>query len=187
MIPIYHHFILKTEAVIKSIETSMNIALATHEWTMWLPQENFRTSFDNALELVEVDSEEKWQKMLEIRIDIEKEFGITDQNKIKQLVDDIRVKSHKLNGKWFLASIENKIVGEVGIIPFDFNGERVGRLQDVDIIPSEQNKGLGTQLLNEICKKALLMKLSALCLMAKSDDWPKDWYMRFGFLKAGEV
>ncbi|MCH2535592.1 MAG: GNAT family N-acetyltransferase, partial [Bdellovibrionales bacterium] len=156
------------------------------EWTRWLPSERFLNNSQNLLKLSEVNTEEKWKEMYKMRISIEKEFGITDESEVKRIVDDIKKKARELKGKWFLAKAEGKTVGEIGILPFEFEGKQVGRLQDVDIISNEQGKGYGNELLAEACIKAKKMNLNALCLMAKSDDWPKEWYLRFGFVKIGE-
>jgi len=183
---IYHNFVLETEVRIQSLEACYDVEMAQHEWTMWLPKEKYSTTSQNILDLIEVKKEEDWQEMLDIRIAIEKEFGVTDEEEVRQFVIDIKKKAHELKGKWFLVKVEDKTIGEIGIVPFNFEGKVIGRLQDVDIIPSEQGSGYGNELLVETCKKACEMKIDALCLMAKTDDWPKDWYFRFGFIKVGE-
>jgi N-acetylglutamate synthase-like GNAT family acetyltransferase len=183
----FHNFVLETEKRIQSLEAMKNVEMAQHEWTMWLPKEQFSSSSKNLLKLVEVKSQEQWDEMLELRMSIEKEFGISDKVVVKQFVEDIKKKGHELKGKWFLAKTNEKTIGEIGILPFEFEGKKVGRLQDVDIIPCSQGKGYGRELLAQVCIKASEMNLNALCLMAKADDWPKEWYFRFGFVKVGET
>jgi ribosomal protein S18 acetylase RimI-like enzyme len=102
-------------------------------------------------------------------------------------INDIRHKCEMLNGIWYRASLGEDVVGEVGIVPFTCIWGKIGRLQDVDILPEYQGRGLGRQLLIEACRLAKLQGLNALCLMAKENDWPKDWYLRYGFIKVGEI
>lgn len=92
--------------------------------------------------------------MIDLRIQIENDFGIQDHKMIKGFVSDIQNKTKKLNGTWFLAYIDRKVVGEVGLIQFDYENLKIGRLQDVDIAPAYQGLGLGNQLLEGIVKVA---------------------------------
>lgn len=124
--------------------------------------------------------------MFGLRIQIERNFGIQDLKMIKGFVSDIQNKSQKLDGTWFLAYIDGKAVGEVGLILFDYENLKIGRLQDVDIAPAYQGMGLGNQLLQCIIKVAKGLDADGLALFARQDGWVKDWYQRFGFIKVGE-
>jgi N-acetylglutamate synthase-like GNAT family acetyltransferase len=182
-----HEFICYSEDVIRSCEQNYNITKSSNEWTMWLDRESFKPLLDNSIELLSVKEEKDWNDMLDLRIKIEIAFGLTNIETIKKLVNDIKVKSTKLNGQWFLLKKQNKVIGEFGLVPFTFENKTVGRIQDVDIAPEYQGNGFGNILLSYICNAAIENKYEALCLMAKADDWPKDWYFKFGFKKVGEI
>lgn len=182
-----HQFVLNSEAKIQSLEENFNeINKAQHEWTMWLTKEHFPEQSQGSLSLHKISSDADWEEMFRIRCLIEKEFGVEDPSLVRRFVEDIKNKTKKLNAHWFLAKVKNKVIGEIGIVVLEESNFKVGRLQDVDIIPSEQKKGYGNQLLIAISNFAHKEGLDALCLMAKADDWPKDWYLRFGFQKIGE-
>jgi len=137
---------------------------------MWLDGDDFKQSLDNSIELLPVKEEKDWRDMLDLRIKIEIAFGLTNIETIKKLVNDIKVKSTKLNGQWFLLKKQNKVIGEFGLVPFTFENKIVGRIQDVDIASEYQGNGFGNILLSYICNAAIENKYKALCLMAKADD-----------------
>ncbi len=160
---------------------------AKNEWLMWLPRSHFPKDENKSLSFRPVLSEADWEKMLRLRIDIEKNFGITDIKIISGFVSDIKAKSRELGGKWFLAIHEGQIVGEVGLIEFEIEGLKIARLQDVDIMPTQQGRGFGRHLLHGICEIAARSEIDGLALFARTDSWVKDWYLRFGFIKVGEA
>jgi GNAT superfamily N-acetyltransferase len=125
--------------------------------------------------------------MLEIRLQIEKGFGDFSHAAVAEMVLQIRKCQESLNGQWYLAldSFQKRVVGEIGMVRFHV-GLTIARLQDVDIIPSEQGRGLGNELLLGIIAQAKKDGISALCLKADHDDWPLNWYHRRGFEKVGE-
>jgi N-acetylglutamate synthase-like GNAT family acetyltransferase len=181
-------FIIETEKVIRKCESHFPPnSSAAKEWLMWLGKESFPPVEANPLKLQKVEDERGWQEMIQLRIDIEKEFGIHDEELINGFVADIRQKVKLLNGSWFLASSNDEIIGEVGLVPFKFAGKSIGRLQDVDIHPARQGLGFGRHLLLAICNEARVLNLDGLCLFARADKWVKNWYQRFGFIKIGSV
>ncbi|HEX4922957.1 MAG TPA: GNAT family N-acetyltransferase [Bdellovibrionales bacterium] len=148
---------------------------------MWLEATRFPATVPVTLRLERVETEADWEAMYALRLQIEKPFGNTNPRLVEGFVEDIRKKARALDGSWFLARAGSDIVGEIGLVPFELAGVRFGRLQDVDIAPQWQGRGLGRELLSAVCQVARDMELSALALRARSDGWVKDWYARFGF------
>ena len=159
--------------------------IAKLEWIMFLDKKNFPQSLPHLIQLKAAKSELDWFMMENIRKEIEQAFGIHDSTLVSGFVKDIVTKSQRLNGTWYLAFQHTKVVGEVGLVPFPYREKIIGRIQDVDIVPSKQGKGLGKQLLLGLCNKAREMNLDGLCLFADANGWVKDWYLRFGFEKVG--
>ncbi|MFT7433535.1 MAG: N-acetylglutamate synthase-like GNAT family acetyltransferase [Alphaproteobacteria bacterium] len=181
------NFVLYTEEQLKKCEADFSFDVANHEWTMWLELTPFKLNTSTNLTLQPILSAQDWVELFYIRKIIEKEFCVEDEALIQSFVDDIKIKSTKLNGTWFLAQKYGQTIGAIGLVPFKYNGVIVGRLQDVDISPEFQGKGYGNDILSSLCCYARKENYSALCLMAKSNDWPKDWYSNFGFVKLGET
>jgi len=183
-----HNLIIQTEELLRPDKaTYPGVYKMKKEWTMWLPKTSFPKNSRQEIILSEVRSPEDWQDLLILRTKVESALGIKDQSIIQKFIDDIRRKMLKFDGTWFLARLGTTLVGEIGLVIFDFDGRRIGRLQDVDIIPTEQGKGYGNQLLNAVCKLAIDKSLEGLCLMATEKDWPKIWYQKFGFIKVGKT
>ena len=178
---------LKTEAALRAVEHTYEFGIDQPEWTMWLAADRFLEHRSSELSLSKVVDEEAFELLHAIRTEIETNSGVQDQELIKKFIDDVRQKISVLGGSWYIAKQNELPIGQIGIVPFDFESSRVGRLQNVNILPSHQSRGLGTQLIAEMCHIATKMKLSALCLMARTDDWPKDWYNRLGFTKCGQT
>ncbi|MBC76106.1 MAG: hypothetical protein CME64_08825 [Halobacteriovoraceae bacterium] len=156
----------------------------TPSWSMWLELSNRK---DTRLELKEVNSEPLWNEMFNLRSEVEKEFGDFSSEDIKKMISAIKHQVENNHGKWFLAYLNEECVGEIGIIPISYNGKVIYRLQDVDVVSSFRGQGLGNNLLNAISNLALDEKVFSLCLRADANDWKKDWYLRYGFQKVGEV
>jgi GNAT superfamily N-acetyltransferase len=137
-----------------------------------------------SIRLDEVTSESHWQAMLAIRMQVERAFGIVDEEVVQTFIDEIRKCQRVLGGRWYVARAPGyeAYVGEVGLVPFEFGGRRVGRLQDVDIVPCFQGRGFGNALLDAIIHQAKCDGLQALCLLADVKDWPRHWYRRRGFV-----
>lgn len=88
--------------------------------------------------------------------------------------------------KWFLLTEpENEFVGGIGIVPFEIGSVKFGRLQDVEVHSQFQGLGYGRILLKLAEQEALKMGLSALCLKARPEDWPLEWYKKNGFVQVG--
>ncbi len=179
--------IIETERKIRECESHFPpIGISLNEWVMWISKESF-PSIGSKVELRQIVTEYDWQKMLQLRIEIEKNFNIFDETLVSGFVNDIREKVKKLNGAWYLAYANSELVGEIGLIPFKFENKIIGRLQDVDIAPSKQGLGHGHEMLAAIVQLSRDMNLDGLCLLARSEGWVKDWYARFGFNKVGEI
>ncbi|MBW2736077.1 MAG: GNAT family N-acetyltransferase [Deltaproteobacteria bacterium] len=134
-----------------------------------------------------VKSESDWAAMHALRCSVERAFGLVDAETVARFVDDIRRKCERLDGQWWLARHGSEPVGEIGFVPFALGDLAVARLQDVDVVPHHQQKGFGNELLAWAISHAAASGIDALCLMAKADDWPKDWYASHGFFQLGET
>lgn len=151
-------------------------------WAMILDlKDNFNFSCPK-IYLEEVNSISMFNEMLLLRKDIEfTEYSIDDEKEIESMIEEIKGFIKVLNGTWFLAKSNETYIGEIGLVPFEVNGVRFGRLQDVDIILKFRGQGLGTSLISEIVNIAKNNKLDYLCVRALEDDWKKDWYTNLGF------
>lgn len=184
-----HAWILESERQLRACERWQPEGSAA-EYTLFLPAPAF-LSPASQLKLQAVNSEKHWQQMFELRMQIEAAYGLDQPEIVEQLVADIRYKQKHLQGQWYLARVAGQWVGEIGLVPSEclLQGQRVrlGRLQDVDILPAYQGQGYGHQLLAAICQQALAQGLAGLGLMALQEDWPAQWYQRLGFERVGQV
>jgi predicted N-acetyltransferase YhbS len=123
--------------------------------------------------------------MVGMREKVEREFPGYHSGAGRLPVDQIRHRRRHLVGDWFLALLDGLVAGGIGLLVFETGAGRVGRLQDVDIAPGFRGRGLGRELLWGVCEVAGNLGLEALWLRADADEWPKDWYGRFGFASVG--
>lgn len=182
-----HDWIVHTELCLQAVEHAYPFpSLDVPEWTMWLDKEDFPEVTEGPLHLQPVETPEQWERLHHVRIQIEQADNAQHQALTRQLIEDAQTKTARFGGQWFLAMVGGRDVGQIGLVPFTWNRQRIGRLQNVDIIPTEQGKQYGHQLLLQLCQEARRQQLDALCLMALSNNWPRLWYQRFGFVKQGE-
>ncbi len=183
-----HRWVVHSELAIQVVERTYPEGMsASQEWTMWLAQDDFPSVTQTKdVKLHAVHTPEDWRRLLALRVDVEKAFGLEDAELVALFVEDVRRKSQQFEGQWYLAQVEGEDVGEIGLLIFEWEGRRVGRLQDVDILPRFQGRGYGRQLLQQICALASKRDCEGLCLMAKAEDWPRHWYRRFGFVQVGD-
>lgn len=160
-------------------------AASSRRLALWLDREGLRRPFPRRLTLIPARSEEHWEAMAAYREEVEKEFAGYSPGDGWRVVDQIRHRKENLTGDWYLALADGLVVGGIGLLLFDTAAGRVGRLQDVDVAPASRGTGLGRELLPAVCREAVRLDLSGLCLRADADDWPKDWYFRFGFRRVG--
>ena len=97
--------------------------------------------------LLKVVAEAQWKELYHTRREVEKAYGLVDEVRLEMIIQDIRSKVEQLSGKWFLFTVNEEVVGEIGFVPFTLDEQRVARLQDVDILPKHQGKGFGQSLL----------------------------------------
>ncbi len=143
----------------------------------WLPG-------PSQLRLRRVEGEAGWEAMRKVRVEIERPFG-AGPAAAARMVDHIQRRRQFLDGDWYVAEVDAEVVGAIGLVVFDLPSARLGRLQDVDILPRFQGRGFGRELLDAIRGEALRRGCSALCLRTDAGDWPRDWYGREGFETVG--
>lgn len=167
-------------------ETRRSIAM-----TMPLPTE---PPENDGLKLERISDEAGWSRMAEMRVEVEEAFGV-EPARARRMVDHIRHRKCFLDGEWYLAhSGEDNLVGGVGgvggvgLVVFEnADSGRVGRLQDVDILPKFQGRGFGNELMSAVTREARhRFGCSSICLRADAADWPRHWYARLGFTAVGE-
>ena len=107
----------------------------------WLPG-------PSQLRLRRVEGEAGWEAMRKVRVEIERPFG-AGPAAAARMVDHIQRRRQFLAGDWYVA----EVVGEIGLVVFDLPSVRLGRLQDVDILPRFQGRGFGRELLDAIREK----------------------------------
>lgn len=152
---------------------------------LWLAREGLRRSLPRRLMLTPARSEEHWEAMVGYREEVEKEYAGCSPGMGRRMVAQARHRREHLAGDWYLALAGGAVVGGIGLVVFDTPVGRVGRLQDVDVAPAFRERGFGRELLLAVCEKAAGLDLVGLCLRADANDWPKDWYLRFGFTHVG--
>jgi ribosomal protein S18 acetylase RimI-like enzyme len=142
-------------------------------------------AFDTTLGLHEVVSSSDLNELYDFRLSLES-YSPDYLASVKSSLTFSMECMKQFGAKWYLLTEpENEFVGEIGIVPFDFDGFRVGRLQDVEVHSQFRGHGYGNILLKLIEQEALRMGLSALCLKARPEDWPVEWYKKNGFLQVG--
>ncbi len=133
------------------------------------------------IELKAISCQADWDCLFVLRQAIEVPYGLSDREQIQILISDTQAKVKQLQGLWYLANYQGQWVGAVGRVPFQNPSGQWGRLQDVDIIPAYQGRGLGRQLLQAICQQGFAAGDQAIGLKALQSGWPLKWYQRFGF------
>lgn len=177
-------FILYTNAQLNSCrdEASLN---QDKEHTMWLNLNQPISRTKNRITLHPVKSDRDYEEMFLLRKNIEKEFGITDLFQIKKIVNSVRKMTNRYDGRWYLAKLEGISIGEIGLVPFNFDGEKIGRLKDINILKDFHGNGFDRELIEAISLQSIDQDYKALCLMAKETDCPKDFYSNLGFKIVG--
>lgn len=101
---------------------------------------------------------------------------------LKRLRIEAEVPSHNISQEdWYLATVGYEPVGVVGIVEFQTENGRVGRLQDLGIIPRFQGMGYGNLLLRAACRVAQRNGLDALVIVTDPHGWARHWCVRRGF------
>lgn len=155
------------------------------QWAMWLDITDYDTEISAEFKLRAISKENDWDTLIQLRKNVEEAFGITSEEDIVDMINNIKSILRKFKAYWFLAYFKEKLVGEIGLVTFVSKWGKYGRLLDVDILPEFQGQGLGNQLLNSIIDIAQGQGMKGLCLKADADDWKKDWYGRIGFQRVG--
>ncbi|MBA2694160.1 MAG: GNAT family N-acetyltransferase [Rubrobacter sp.] len=138
------------------------------------------------LELDRVEDEAGWSRMARMRVEVESAFGV-EPERARRMVDHIRRRKRFLDGEWHLAlSNDGIVIGGIGLVVFETPSGRLGRLQDVDILPRFQGRGFGNELIAAVVREDRRSGYSSICLRADADDWPKKWYARLGFTPVEE-
>jgi GNAT superfamily N-acetyltransferase len=140
---------------------------------------------DRLYGLEKIITDEHWQNYIELRIQTEKHFG-ADAKETQQMVSLMKQRKCPQGGGWFLLSCNQQIVGAFGIFLFDLSGQRIGRLQEVDVFPQFQGKGHGSVLLAMAENLARSFSVSALTLCCDTGEWPALYYRKFGFQTVGQ-
>ncbi|MBO9668474.1 MAG: GNAT family N-acetyltransferase [Bdellovibrio sp.] len=174
--------IKQTERMIQSLHTPPR---GTRPGAIAMWKDLATTSSATKLLLHEVTSTSDFMELFDLRLSYE---GYSDEYS-KEVHDSLEFARHGQNilgAKWYLleASPED-FVGEIGLIPFEFGEVKIGRLQNVEIHPDQKGNGYGNELLALLENEARKLELRALCLKARPDDWPVEWYKKKGFQIVG--
>jgi len=152
---------------------------------MWRPSRAEDASLMSLVELQSVASDTDWRRLEIARREIEIAFAGGAPNDVPSMIAGIKKVISNFEADWFFAVHAGEIVGEAGLVEFTIKGKKVGRLQDIDILPKFQGRRLGNELLKSIFLEARKRGLTGLCLKADEDRWVKDWYVRRGFEHVG--
>lgn len=135
-----------------------------------------------SLALIPVVDNTDWERLFQLRCEIESAFGVNDTESVSLMIKGIQEKSRQYHGHWFFAKCRQSqaIVGSIGWVPFQ-EPTLWYRLQDIDILPAYQSQGYGSQLLLAVCCDLFSRGAEVIALRALVSDWPIEWYKRFGF------
>lgn len=149
---------------------------------LWMNQPKYNQR-SKRLKLISVSDNNLWAEMFKMRKNIElSEYGLEDDKVVQKMIEETKRHSLELNGEWFLAQIGEEYIGEIGVIPIQYEGNFFGRLQDVDIIKSFRGHGYANDLIKEIIYLSNLKGMKGLGVRALNKSWIKHWYERLGFI-----
>lgn len=131
-------------------------------------------------------SAELWDQYRAERCQIEKAYGL-DHAAVNHMVERMRLRAEQLPISWYFLRLKAQWPAAVGLLRFTFQGQALGRLQDVDVFPRFRGQGIGNQLLAAIEAHVAAHGLPYLFVGADEDDWPLAWYERHGYVRLGRV
>jgi ribosomal protein S18 acetylase RimI-like enzyme len=76
--------------------------------------------------------------------------------------------------------------GEVASFCALLEGDGIGEIDEVTTLPRFRGRGLGTAVVEAALQASLAGGNDLTFLVANSDDWPRAWYERLGFVEMGE-
>ncbi|MEM8532595.1 MAG: GNAT family N-acetyltransferase [Chloroflexota bacterium] len=132
-----------------------------------------------------ITSADDWQQYREHRVVVEAQFGGTRAD-VERMIKIMHSRQTQLSIQWYFLQAEERL-GGVGLLEFEYQGTRSGRLQDIDIFPSYQGLGLGNVLLKAVEGLAYRKNLTYLYLGADTNDWPLYWYQRHGYAELARI
>ena len=130
---------------------------------LWMDMESVQHFSAHPLSLHPVTTPEQEETLRKVRIEAEVPSGNA---------------SHEV---WYLATVGNQPVGVVGIVEFETQQGRIGRLQDICISPRFQGLGYGNLLLSAACRVSQRIGLDALVIVTDAVGWARHWCIRRGF------
>jgi N-acetylglutamate synthase-like GNAT family acetyltransferase len=137
----------------------------------------------NDVELVEVVTSSDFEDLYNFRLSLDED---EDESQVRASINFFKTCREQLKARWYLLKTsDSELVGEIGVVPFYFETRCLGRIQNVEIASKYKGQGFGNQLLWLVEQEAIQMGISALCLKAKPDDWPVNWYVRRGYEVVG--
>lgn len=162
---------------------------SSEQIALWMELTSFKMP-SKGLEFIDIQTPYQWELLYQLRLKIEKSFGIIDQRLVQKMIEEVKQIKKNFDSNYYLALGDHaEPVGSIGLVLFEKNNQKFGRLLDIDIAPEFQGRGLGNKLMASIFKIAQKKGLCGLTLKADvhdwPKDWPKDWYQRIGFEEIG--
>lgn len=118
---------------------------------LWLSLDNLtQLKSKPSLQLYKLFSDEDWNQYFQMRSEVEKQFGVMDPIRVTNIVDNVRRTAKKFNSSWYLGKDKEKVIGDIGLVLFETISGPIGRLQDLDVLPSHQGQGFGSQILKDV-------------------------------------
>lgn len=137
------------------------------------------------LQLSEIATDADFNRLLRFRMQ-EAAYDGLDNAYVHSSMDFTKRLQDRLHARWFILRESNNVdIGEIGLVPFPIANVMIGRIQNVEIGLSSRGQGHGNKMMSALEYCASNLGLQHLCLKARPDDWPINWYQKIGFKEVG--
>jgi GNAT superfamily N-acetyltransferase len=142
-------------------------------------------TLQSPLSLNEIVTEADFNRLFRFRMQ-EAVHDALDEAYVHSSMDFVKTLQGRLQARWFLLKESTgEDIGEIGLVPFTIGDVVVGRVQNVEIGLSNRGRGQGHKLMNALEACASNLRIQHLCLKARPEDWPIQWYQRMGYKEVG--
>lgn len=151
--------------------------------TMILKQLPNLSCLDQNFSLFSMQTTDSWDDYFQAKF-LEKN-PFKDKKLLANFIEFCTIRKGDFEGDWYLFKKGEQILGRIGVFVMNLAGKRVARLQDVEIVPNQQDKGYGLQLLLHILKLTRSFSPDAICLCCDDERGLPKFYAKVGFEQVG--